>query len=1161
MAVDTNTPKLNLLRIQEDWQFGDEAFNRFIDDADDKLVGISHISSRLHWDLWKKETAYAVNDVVRWENMKSHQYARCVTAGTSSNIEPIIDITGSVVTDGTVEWQVCSLTEADDYNGTIKIWLSGQRYYRGDAVRYGTALYRCNVEHVATNWTADNGKWQEMYASIRMWSKTTYYFENDTVIYNNLIYQCITAHVSENTFDATEEEKWILVADTGGAKEWQTDKIYQKDQLVTYNGAIYKAKDKHTSTTDFATDTSHWDIVYASLPSWVTGVYYPAKTVVYYNNKTYKCLTAHTSGNTTLYDDGANWQILDNTIEEWATNIYYYSGQLVLKENVLYKCNTSHKASNFTTDIEKWDLLYANIQPWTTGIVYKVNSAVLNDGHLYICTTLHTSTVFNDDISNWVEIGGSGAIEDWASGVAYNKDDMVLYNGILYRNNVIHISESTFANDSTYWDIVYASIPIWTTNVYYPVNMIVSYNNLSYKCVSAHTASADFNTDIENWILFNNSITTWIANTAYKAGQVVIHNGLLYKCNENHVSGVVFDPTKFDGFGVDIKHEIPDYPIEQGMNVKVTTDKKLIANDLTKWVRAAGKEEEIDKLGVRDLNNKDIFENWKAYTCNSNGTDWNDETNVEQVAAKNSYSFNTTYDAIICSRNNEAFSAFISQDLYEPDYIIDYTIDNRILAQIDPSLADDDDGLFFIAGFMQDSNGDYHTLSVIRVGDSSHDHRMRFAIAYDVYTSWSNDIGSTAKILKNNTTLIAHDWDGNSYAKLQVEKSTTGIIAKTSQINSDDYAVTLTYTLPATKPSDMTQEQYNNIKYMLEHDTRIGFGTQSNCSAFKLLNSSGSIKRISVYNTDTIKKVTYENSIKISETDDTKVLLPQELLYSELNKRLYYVKGEKDVKEIQLNNLCEEWKSETFYVKDSIVSYNGLIYKCKEVNDDISFDISKWDLLYTNIILWQANTQYFIGNTVIYNNQIYRCITENNDAMWNGSKWQILSAVDTWNANVYYPYHILCVYEGELYRCIIPHTSITTFVKDNWEKLSGSGESGGNGTGYSQVEAYNVSASTESPFDINIQIASNTTHTLHPTDVLKYKEGTITTETMMQFIESDKDKFDYNYVNFDGDKMKVSQKVEVKLNPATNLGTGFLRMSDTIDLNNNFKSIEKVVCS
>lgn len=351
-----NTPKLDLLRIQDTWQFGDEAFNRFIDDADNKLVGVSHLSSKVHWQLWESGHAYVTNDVVRWENMKTHQYAKCISSGNSSSTMPTNNVTGSIVTDGGVTWQVVSLSETDAYSGTIKIWLSGQYYTRGDAVRYGSSLYRCTVSHEADSWTNDYMYWQEIFASIRLWQNNIYYFENDSVIYNNLIYKCNTAHVSAATFTPSEESNWDLVADTGGAKEWQTEVEYRQDQLVTYKGILYKSNNKHTSAADFETDIANWNMVFTSISQWQTDTYYPLNIIIYYNNTLYRCINAHTSGLTTIYDDGSYWTLFHNIISTWAADTYYFAGQIVTYNNALYRCNLAHTSSS-TFDITKWDLL------------------------------------------------------------------------------------------------------------------------------------------------------------------------------------------------------------------------------------------------------------------------------------------------------------------------------------------------------------------------------------------------------------------------------------------------------------------------------------------------------------------------------------------------------------------------------------------------------------------------------------------------------------------------------------------------------------------------------------------------------------------------------------------------------------------------------------
>ena len=950
MPSGTNTPKLDLLRIQETWQFGDVAFNRFIDDADNKLVGVAHLQSPMHWTEWKPETEYAYGDVVRYPNLKSHQYAVCLSrlGGTSDVKEnmPSNNVTGSIFMDNTVKWEVRSLTEADANGGTIRIWLGGGvSYARGDAVRYGDALYRAKIDHESsTTFAADENLWQEIYASIRFWKPNTYYYLDDTAIYDDIIYKCIEAHKSVANFESDssatppvvgDEDKWEIIGGAGGAKDWETNKKYQYGQLVLVNGILYRCNTKHKSNaTAFQNDILKWDLVEAQIHDWVAGEYYVAGTLVAYNDVIYKCQSNHLAS-ADFTSDLTKWKLYHETIIIWQTETSYYAGQIVIytginRDSRLYRCLIDHVSDNTTifNDIAKWQPLNASIAAWQFNTVYKVGEFVTYGNELFRCIKDHTSNnnasssttkaIFDDittdpNTNKWKRIRVRNSyVENWTANTIYDVNQLVSYNGCLYKCNEDHVSGTTF--DASKWDLVYANIQPWTTGIIYKVGSIVWYNNRLYRCITQHTSTTFF-ADKDKWQLI---------------------------------------------YGYNIQHEVQGYDIQQGMNVKVTEDGLLVANDLVKLVRAAQTNDEITQMGSYALSNKEIFSNWTSYTCDSNGTNWNDMSSTDQALAKASYSFDATNDAIICNRNNDAFSMFLSQEEYTPNFTIDYTIDNSILASIDPTLPGDDDALFFICGFMQDIHGDYHTLSVIRVGDTELGHGMRFAIAYDVYTSWVSGIGSTGLILANDVTLIPHAWDSTSFANLQVQKNGTSIIASTSEINATALTTTLTYTLPSTVPSGMTQDQYDNIKFMIENPTRVGFGTQSNPSAFKMTSSLGSLDGVNVYDLQNKQKVYFEGGVQISTTPDTVVIKPQEFIYSEINNRLFFVQSNGSIKEIELNTLVPLWEADKFYVQNEIVKYQAGIYRCLQINKDSTWDTNKWEQIGGTIVTKQQIDNLFI---------------------------------------------------------------------------------------------------------------------------------------------------------------------------------------------------------
>lgn len=328
-----------------------------------------------------------------------------------------------------------------------------------------------------------------------------------------------------------------------------------------------------------------------------------------------------------------------------------------------------------------------------------------------------------------------------------------------------------------------------------------------------------------------------------------------------------------------------------GQIVRVNSLGALITNDLLKTVRAAGTDADISKLVAEPISMKEMFSNWQRISCSANGQNQNSNSS-DQTTARACYYYDDNTRTIACPNNSDPFSAFVSSDSYAPDYRVKYQLTGR---------DGDDDGLCFIAGFMVDKAGKFHTLTVWRVGDNetqapdpisdykASSHQARFAICYDVYAAWMPQSPSGI-VLARTVAPLKTDW----YTKTclcEVQKTSTQIIAKTADVNSTDMKYTLTFTLPSSKPADWPQEAYDNIKFMMQNSSQIGFGTQSNPCSFKILEQTGSITAITVYNVNTGKKLTYINGAKQSEVDDSNVLTPGCFLYSTITKKLFYVKN------------------------------------------------------------------------------------------------------------------------------------------------------------------------------------------------------------------------------------------------------------------------------
>ena len=598
MAIDT--PKLHLLLIQEDWKFANDSFNMVLEDMDNKLLGIAHGNSTVHWEGWHSGYSYSKHDVIRISDSKSNQYYYCMVNGISGTTEPDNNVSGSLVTDGTVTWKVCEIGDSEG-SASVDIFRGGLDYSKGQLVMYNNVLYRCKAAHVAAQtMELDTDKWQQVDASLQPWKTATYFLEDDIVVYNNVIYKCTTAHTSGYTFDYS---KWLPLTITL-IEDWNTSTDYLANQIVLYNGTLYRAVDDHTSdNSSFATDLAvpHWEYINANIPAWVANEGYLVGQVVLYNNRLYKCSTAHTATSTF---DPTKWTpiLASPVIEEWQASTNYLAGQLVLNSGMLLKALDNHTSdsSNIIADMDvannnnHWTLVYANIAPWQASTVYEIGSQVIYNNNLYKAkdthtsgnsfdvshweligqfdaflynwqankyyyanqvvvvdkelyrnTTSHTSGVdWDSDKSNWVKISAETLIEPWASSTDYLLNQVVTINGILYRCNTKHTSGSTF--DTSKWTPLYANIVNWSGNTDYRIGELVLYQNQIYKCITAHNSGLDsFEDNGAKWQPIANNIAglpAWSSGIYYYPNQVVKYDGKIWRCLTAHTSGAEEKP-------------------------------------------------------------------------------------------------------------------------------------------------------------------------------------------------------------------------------------------------------------------------------------------------------------------------------------------------------------------------------------------------------------------------------------------------------------------------------------------------------------------------------------------------------------------------------------------------------------------------------------------
>ena len=149
------------------------------------------------------------------------------------------------------------------------------------------------------------------------------------------------------------------------------------------------------------------------------------------------------------------------------------------------------------------------------------------------------------------------------------------------------------------------------------------------------------------------------------------------------------------------------------------------------------------------------------------------------------------------------------------------------------------------------------------------------------------------------------------------------------------------------------------------------------------------------------------------------------------------------------------WTTETNYNLGDVVRYNGIVYICTEKHlssetEDLGLedDQSKWTIVVTSdnwTSDWQTSIRYIKNDIVKYGGIVYRCIEGHTSAETtvlgleaDQSKWEVvLSGIEykgSWSSANRYKLNDIVKVDSSLYICIDDHTS-TNFNSDliNWQ--------------------------------------------------------------------------------------------------------------------------------
>lgn len=599
-------------------------------------------------------------------------------------------------------------------------------------------------------------------------------------------------------------------------------------------------------------------------------------------------------------------------------------------------------------------------------------------------------THITDGTVEWVVIDPfeETIIKDWVANGSYGVNQVVLSDGILYRCKVAN-SDSSF--DGNKWEMVHAGsiIPHWQTNKVYNAGSMVMYNGTLYRCLVGHT-SKSFVYDASNWEIVRANIEDWASSRGYIVGDLVLHDYRLYR---------VLTAGGTKNF-VELRHR-PHIP------------------EISDW------KPYIDISTYGDLLVNMRFENKANAYLEDFGMNVKPPTTSFPVwdASDNVVPAHPGFGGYCGAGHPSGWQ-------YDSVGPVCY-IDMRELFPGTSTTREVLDAMYEAGGLTIETIEWWYKNSYLNMQD-----RVRVFCN----SGGGNSHFTAGRYWWESTT--AQVWNHFSYniSISGYDPTVTG--TQTVTISCNIYVNGVYLTAVSSSTSISSTATWGD-EYYLQIYNGHGDGTNNRYgySCFTNLQIWKGILRTANFDVPTsevsfvgVRRYDYLYGEYVTRNNKLyRCLVPSEVDNAWVKEHWQLIGGTDSV-----TSPITIYEKDVDYLESDVVLYNGNLYRCISPHTStLSFDMSKWEVIYASINEWDTEVAYKTGTTVVHNNKIYRCntshISDSSDFSVDIAKWDLLGGgssgigLEDWQANHAYSVGDIFVAENQIYKVVNAFTSGATF--------------------------------------------------------------------------------------------------------------------------------------